>query len=684
MTGLDRDADGRIAHASALAAARTSASPELVFAAVEATRTAMVVSDPRLPDNPIIFANRAFRELSGYDETELIGRNCRFLQGPGTDPADVARIREAVAARREVTCDLLNYRRDGTGFVNELHISPIFDESGELRYFFGSQTDLAQYRKDTRRLQTSEERYRSLFDALDTGFCTIEMLYDEAGRPIDYRYIELNPAFRGQTGLSDAVGRRIRELAPEHEQHWFELYGRVDLERRAERFEDEALGRIYDVQAYPVGQPAEHKVAVLFADVTAQRRAERDLRALAETLESQVHERTRDLESAGEALRQSQKMEAFGQLTGGVAHDFNNLLTIIRSAAEFLRRPATSEDRRRRYVEAISETADRAASLTGQLLAFARRQPLKPEVFDACLRIDSVAELARSLVGPQVTVEVEHQAEDPCLTVADANQLDTALLNLASNARDAMQARGRLRFVTHRSDGLPAIRDHPSRPGRFIAVNVVDTGPGIDAQTASRIFEPFFTTKAVGQGTGLGLSQVFGFAKQSGGDLDVRSSSDGAAFILYLPAAEPGEAALAPAADRGRSDLPAGTCVLVVEDNAEVGRFSTELLHDLGVKTAWVGDAASALDQLHASPDGFDLVFSDVIMPGMSGVELAREVKRLFPALPVVLTSGYSSALADGAAAEFSLLKKPYSVESLTRVLADALAERPDVRPLLS
>ena len=490
MTGSDRSVGSRDAHAVALSAARTSASSELVFAAMEATRTAMVVSDPRLPDNPIVFANRAFRDLSGYAHEELIGRNCRFLQGPGTDPADVARIREAVAAGREITCDLLNYRRDGSGFINELHISPIFDDAGELRYFFGSQTDLARYRDGTKRLQASEERYRSLFDALDAGFCTFEMIYDEAGRPVDYRFLETNPAFATQTGLADAVGRTIRELAPAHEARWFEIYGRVDHDRRPLRFEDEAkaLGRWYEVHAFPVGEPGQHRLAALFTDITGRRRAEQDLQALNATLESQVTERTRELEEAGEALRQSQKLEAIGQLTGGVAHDFNNLLTIIRSAAEFLKRPNLTEPRRARYVEAIAETSERAAALTGQLLAFARRQPLKPEVFDVCGRIEGVAELARSLVGSQIEVSVEHRSEDGCRTLADANQLDAALLNLASNARDAMAGVGALSFVTRRAEGLPAIRDHPAREGRFIAVDVRDTRGRASMRRACRGF----------------------------------------------------------------------------------------------------------------------------------------------------------------------------------------------------
>ncbi len=652
---------------------------DMLLAAMEATRTPMVVSDPRRPDNPIMFANRAFQQLSGYPLDEIVGRNCRFLQGPGTDPADVAAIRDAIRERHEVTRDLLNYRKDGTVFVNELHIRPVFDEDGELRYFFASQTDLARYRSDWRRLMESEERYRSLFEAIDAGFCIFEMIRDTDGRPIDYRFVEVNPAFERQTGIAHAPGRRMGEIAPDHERHWFETYGEVDRLRRGVRFEDEAraLGRHYEVHAYPVGQPDQHRVAALFTDITRRKRVEADLRALTGTLEQQVAERTRELTEAGEALRQSQKMEAIGQLTGGVAHDFNNLLTIIRSAAEFLRRPDLPPERHDRYVEAIVGTADRAANLTGQLLAFARRQPLKAEPFDVGERVAAVAELVRTMVGHGIELVVEKGAPGAHVANADPGQLDNAVVNLAVNARDAMNGRGRLRLAVRAADELPAMRQHQARPGRFVAIEVEDSGPGIAAGDLVRIFEPFFTTKGVGQGTGLGLSQVYGFAKQSGGDVGVETSPAGTRFTVYGPAAAAPPAGGAGGGTGGtRFALGEGACILVVEDNAEVGRFSTELLHDLGFRTAWVEDAPAALAALAAAPGRFQLVLSDVMMPGMNGVELAREMRRLHPDLPVVLTSGYSSVLADEGTDGLPLVRKPYSIGTLGEAISEVLRAR--------
>jgi len=223
-----------------------------------------------------------------------------------------------------------------------------------------------------------------------------------------------------------------------------------------------------------------------------------------------------------EALRQSQKMEAVGQLTGGVAHDFNNLLTIIRSATDFLRRRDLPDERRRRYIDAISNTVERASKLTGQLLAFALRQPLKPQVFDVGAQVEAVAQLVRPLVGTRIRIEVEISDTD-CFAVADIAQFETALINLAVNARDAMNDEGRLTISVRKVHAITALRAQSARNGSFIAIAMADTGTGIAADHIEAIFEPFFTTKEVGKGTGLGLSQAFGFAKQSGGDIAVES-----------------------------------------------------------------------------------------------------------------------------------------------------------------
>jgi signal transduction histidine kinase len=412
------------------------------------------------------------------------------------------------------------------------------------------------------------------------------------------------------------------------------------------------------------------------------RAAEQRLRELNETLEQRVAERTAELVDANtrlqreiadraaaeEALRQAQKMEAIGQLTGGVAHDFNNLLTVIRSSADLLRRRELPEDKRRRYVDAISDTADRAARLTGQLLAFARRQALKPEVFDAGDRVRGVAEMLKTVLGSRIKLSIDIRCAD-CFIEADAGQFETALVNMAVNARDAMDGEGELRLGIDLAAAVPALRGHAASAGDFVAISVADTGHGITPDDMRRIFEPFFTTKDVGKGTGLGLSQVYGFAKQSGGDVDVQSTSgEGTVFTLYLPRSNVRAAAASAERNHGQGAVGQGH-VLVVEDNADVGEFAKQLLEDLGYQATLVPNSAAALDLLDKRADDFDLVFSDVVMPGMSGVELGQTIRRRFPDLKIILTSGYSHVLAGDANHGFELLHKPYSVESLSRVL---------------
>ena len=393
---------------------------------------------------------------------------------------------------------------------------------------------------------------------------------------------------------------------------------------------------------------------------------------------TEATERQAQLEQAEDALRQAQKMEAIGQLTGGVAHDFNNLLTIIRSSVDLMRHPKANEERRGRYLNAISDTVDRASRLTGQLLAFARRQALQPEVFEVNHRLLTVAEMIRTMVGSLVPVEVRCTL-DSQFTHADTSQFDTALVNLAVNARDAMEGHGRIRIGVREVASIPAHRLQPAIAGRFVAVSVADEGHGIPPELIDKVFEPFFTTKAVGKGTGLGLSQVFGFVRQSGGETRVESEpGNGTTFTMYLPAADAPPVAENAGGSAGADgdDGPSqgdGCCVLLVEDNREVGTFSNQILQDLGYRTQWATSGEQARELLAEADNRFDVVLSDVMMPGISGVELALGLRESHPDLPVILTSGYSNVLAQDGGHGFALVQKPYSVEALARALSNAV-----------
>ncbi|MBI0534362.1 PAS domain S-box protein [Roseomonas sp. KE2513] len=551
---------------------------------------------------------------------------------------------------------------------------PVRNSDGSIREWVGTNTDITAQRRAEEARRAIEEHYqlavRATNDAIwdwDLRCDSVEWneaLQETYGHPPervcpsgDWWLEQVHPDDR------ERVSRSIHAVIDGGGDRWSDEY----RFRRADGGYADVLDRGFMVRG-PGGEPLRMIGAML--DITARRQSERELRRLNEHLEVEVSRRTEQLRLQEEALRQSQKLEAVGQLTGGVAHDFNNLLTVIRSSAGLLRRSNLPEERRRRYVEAISETAERAAKLTGQLLAFARRQPLRPEVFVVGDRVRSVVELVRPLVGAPVTIETFIECEGRAIE-ADPNQFETALVNLAVNARDAMEGEGRLRLRTWLASGVPPTRGHAGTRGSFVAVSVSDTGVGIQPEMLGRIFEPFFTTKEAGKGTGLGLSQVYGFAKQSGGELHVESEvGQGSTFTLYLPQAE-AKPVVAPTQPTEEVDAPAEgrRNVLLIEDNTQVGEFARQMLEDLGYVPTWASNAKAALELLESDASRFDMVFSDVVMPGMNGLELGKEIRRRWPSLPVVLTSGYSHVLANDGAQGFELLNKPYSAEGLSRVL---------------
>ncbi len=406
------------------------------------------------------------------------------------------------------------------------------------------------------------------------------------------------------------------------------------------------------------------------------REAVEALARLNATLEQRVEERTAQLRQTEAALHQSQKLEAIGQLTGGVAHDFNNLLTIIRSSVDFLRRPNLPTERRARYLDAVSDTVDRAAKLTSQLLAFARRQALNPEVFEVGQRLQATTEMLDAVTGGRIEVTLE-LPDRPCFIHADLNQFETALINMAVNARDAMQGQGRLGLRLTCCASRPPIRGQAGTAGPHAAIAMTDTGHGIEADALERIFEPFYTTKEVGKGTGLGLSQVFGFVKQSGGDIAVSTEpGKGSTFTLFLPEVE-GECTESTHRSRTPPALIDGRRlrILLVEDNLEIGRFADQILQDLGYEPRWATSAEQALEWAGEDAMAVDAVFSDIVMPGMGGVALAKELRRRRPGLPVVLTSGYSHVLAQQGHEGFEFLRKPYSADQVAQALSRTIGQ---------
>lgn len=665
-------------------------------------------------------------------------------------------------------------RADGSPGWTFSRAVPVLGVDGEIVEWFGMASDVTERVRAEAALRESESRYRTLFEAVDAGFCVMEMKFDANMRAIDYRYAEVNPAFEKQTGVANASGKWIKELVPDLEQHWFDIYGSVALTGEPQRFENRAepVGRWYDVHAFRIGAPDQHQVAILFNDITERRNTETQLLGLNETLKEQVaaraaerdrlwnlsqdllaranysgtmsavspawtqllgwteselltrgyatfmhpEDRSRTLEAisqmretrqparfenriatqggswkniewtvapepdgvnfiavgrdvtvtraheaelaaAQEALRQSQKMEAMGQLTGGVAHDFNNLLTPIVGALDLLERRGVGGERERRLISGAAQSAERARVLVQRLLAFARRQPLRSVAVDVGELVRNMADLVSGTTGPQIKVVVDVEKDLPWAK-ADANQLEMALLNLSVNARDAMPDGGVLRI-----SASAATVDVSSdlRAGTYVRLSVSDTGVGMDEKTLKRAVEPFFSTKGLGKGTGLGLSMVHGLASQLDGALTISSEPGlGTNIELWLPQTAPRPDAGATAAEARPENLR-GNALLV--DDEEVVRASTaEMLSDLGYSVTEAASAEEALDMIARGAD-FDLVVTDHLMQGMTGIDLARNVHGRNPGVPVLIVSGYSEV--EGIAADLPRLTKPFRRDEL-------------------
>ena len=519
------------------------------------------------------------------------------------------------------------------------------------------------------------ETLTELLDGMRTGAGTA-VLVEEALRDSDLsalsQWIETQPSWsdfpflvlthRGGSVERNPMARRLSVTLGnvgflERPFHPTTLVSAVRTALRGRRRQYEARERIEEIR----------RAEGLLERRVAERTAE--LEAANRQLAAQIAER----EKAESALRQAQRLEAVGQLTSGVAHDFNNLLTVVMGNVEQLRRGETDPKVLRR-LDMMSEASVRGARLTAQMLAFSRRQKLEPRAVDLNETVRSMGDMLQSAIGGSVQIEPPQLAPDLWSAMIDPTQIELVILNLAINARDAMAVGGRLTIRTENvTVGDPQRPEEPAA-GDYVVVSVADTGSGMTDQVLGRAFVPFFTTKEVGKGSGLGLSQVFGLAKQSGGGVRIDTEiGKGTVIRVFLPRAE-----LAPVADplpsgELQTARASGLIVMVVDDDETVREVTANFLDDLGYEVIEAGSGGAALEQLERHPK-IDAVILDFAMPGMNGADLARELRLRRPGAPILFATGYADAEALTDIGDHLIVHKPFTQVELARKLSRTLA----------
>lgn len=608
----------------------------------------------------ITFHNDAYRELLGA-KPDVLGQPFLEVWPEARDTLDPLfdRALGGEACRFESAQFSLRRSNEPKTSVFDFSLSPVRDEHGVVVGVLNICVEITQRVALERQLRVGEARLRALNDTLEQQVAerTAERdrMWDTSPDlmlVIDFNgyFRRVNPAWTRVLGYDpeELLDHHVNDfvLAEDHsatiDAYELAAFGGVPAVENKYRHKDGSVRWISWVAA-----PAGDMTYATGRDITAEK------------------SRAAQLALAQEQLRQSQKMEAIGQLTGGVAHDFNNLLTPIIGSLDLLTRREFGGERERRLIDGALQSAERAKTLVHRLLAFGRRQPLQSTAIDLQRLISHMADLVDSTLGPRVVVRVDLAAGLPPVQ-ADANQLEMALLNLAVNARDAMPDGGALTICAE-SQSVRAEDLAHLPPGDYVKLSITDTGLGMDEDTRLRAIEPFFSTKGVGKGTGLGLSMVHGLASQLGGGMTIDSAlGEGTKVALWLPVSVV-RPVLAPGRDTPPTTVARGKALLV--DDEELVRTTTaEMLVELGYEVVEAASGEEALVRLREGP-AFDLLVTDHLMPGMSGADLARQVSATHPMLPILLVSGYAEA--DGIPPALARLTKPFRASELASHLAE-------------
>jgi PAS domain S-box-containing protein len=615
----------------------------------------------------MIQVNSPTEALFGYTRDELIGQGVEMLVPERQRPQHHLH-RESFHSRPKIRrmgsgLDLYGRRRDGSEFPVEISLSPVATGNGAIVLsVIRDISDRKRIEEELRRANDELERRktRELRDSQNRLALIVDSSQDAIiGKNLDGIITQWNKGAEQIYGYTAAeiIGRNVSVLCPPERPD--EIPGILEEIRhglRVEYFESVRMtkdGRrlnmsisvspIHDAEGRVVG------ASVIGRNIMAQKKIE-------------------------DQLRQSQKMEAIGRLAGGVAHDFNNLLGIVTACTELLRRRVDIESLE--YIDNIREAANRGASLTRQLLAFSRRQPVQTQILDLNDRLREVSKLLKPLLGDDVEIVLPSRLT-PAIVESDPGQLDQIVLNLAVNSRDAMPRGGKLIIETGMYDLDEAFaREHSMTPGRYVMLAVSDNGTGMDEATRSRMFEPFFTTKESGKGSGLGLATVYGLVKQSGGHIWVYSElSHGTTFKIYLPSAEH---KLGLGSEEQAEVLPVkreGVTLLLAEDDAIMRKLTRKMLEEHGYKVLEASDGEAALHVISRNSTRIDLILTDVVMKGMNGPELVLRLMDSHPEMKVVYMSGYTGELVahQGLQSGIRLLEKPFTRSALLKIIDEAL-----------
>jgi two-component system cell cycle sensor histidine kinase/response regulator CckA len=618
--------------------------------AVEQSPVSVIITDT---GGSIEYVNPKFTQVTGYSSDEVLGMNPRILKSGELSPEVYREMWETITAGREWRGELHNRKKDGELFWEFASISPIFDDRGQITHFVAVKEDVTDRKRAEETLARSELLFRSLIEnALDIiAFVTSDGAVRYVSPSVE-RLLGYDPTRVGDLNVFDLIHPDDLAEAKTKFRRTLETGTRFEqVELRVRR--SDGSWRTLSMMGKPSPPETGARGLIINArDVTESRALE-------------------------EQLRQSQKMEAVGRLAGGIAHDFNNLLTTILGYAELAVGRLKPEDPSRLELSEIDKAAQRAGDLTRQLLAFSRKQVLELRVIDLNQVVSDTEKMLRRLIGEDIDLVVSLKQRLVSVR-ADAGQIGQVLLNLAVNSRDAMPNGGKLTIETSvvELDESYSTFHFDVPPGRYVLLAVSDTGTGMDAKTLSHVFEPFFTTKEAGKGTGLGLSAVYGVVKQSGGHVSVYSEPGvGTTFKVYLPRVEDApEKNRAPAV---HAALVGGTeTILVVEDEEAVRRLTCRSLEAQGYEVLPAASASEALLLLEKHAGEIHLLITDVVMPDVSGRELARSAAPLRPLMKVLFMSGYTDnvivhhGVLDAGTA---FLQKPFTPRSLAQKVREVL-----------